>query len=78
MAVRLETEASEAVYLSIDKDAFGREEVVTDWDQGTMTLEQLERALPHLESRRFWGGYLWRGGSRRIFSGRMSVSDKQK
>ena len=33
------------MYLSIDKDAFGREEVVTDWDQGTMTLEQLESCM---------------------------------
>ncbi len=30
------------VYLSIDKDAFSREEVITDWDQGTMRLKQLE------------------------------------
>lgn len=74
----LETEVSEAVYLSIDKDAFGRKEVVTDWDQGTMTLEQLERAYRCLESRRILGvDICGEANQDDSFSGWMSVSDKQ-
>ena len=30
------------VYFSIDKDVFDPREAMTDWDQGTMTLDQLE------------------------------------
>ncbi len=72
-------EASEAVYLSIDKDAFGREEVVTDWDQGTMTLEQLERAYCRiLDSRRILGVDICGEADRdEFFSGQMSASDEQ-
>lgn len=33
------------VYLSIDKDVLSKEEAVTDWDQGTMTLDQLIEAV---------------------------------
>ena len=74
----LETEVSEAVYLSIDKDAFGREEVVTDWDQGTMTLEQLERAYRILDSRRILGVDICGEADRdEFFSGQMSASDEQ-
>ena len=74
----LEAEASEAVYLSIDKDAFGREEVVTDWDQGTMTLEQLERAYRILDSRRILGVDICGEADRdEFFSGQMSASDEQ-
>ena len=74
----LEAEASEAVYLSIDKDAFGREEVVTDWDQGTMTLEQLERAYRILASRRILGVDICGEADRdEFFSGQMSASDEQ-
>lgn len=32
------------IYLSIDKDVFDIEEVSTDWDQGTLKLEGMERA----------------------------------
>ena len=74
----LEAEASEAVYLSLDKDAFGREEVVTDWDQGTMTLEQLERAYRILDSRRILGVDICGEADRdEFFSGQMSASDEQ-
>lgn len=74
----LEAEASEAVYLSIDKDAFGREEVVTDWDQGTMMLEQLERAYRILDSRRILGVDICGEADRdEFFSGQMSASDEQ-
>ncbi len=74
----LEAEASEAVYLSIDKDAFGREEVVTDWDQGTMTLELLERAYRILDSRRILGVDICGEADRdEFFSGQMSASDEQ-
>ena len=74
----LEAEASEAVYLSIDKDAFGREEVVTDWDQGTMTLELLERAYHILDSRRILGVDICGEADRdEFFSGQMSASDEQ-
>lgn len=40
----LEREAQQNLYVSIDKDAFCRQEAVTDWDQGSMTLDQLETA----------------------------------
>ena len=74
----LEAEASEDVYLSIDKDAFGREEVVTDWDQGTMTLELLERAYRILDSRRILGVDICGEADRdEFFSGQMSASDEQ-
>lgn len=74
----LEAEASEAVYLSIDKDAFGREEVETDWDQGTMTLELLERAYRILDSRRILGVDICGEADRdEFFSGQMSASDEQ-
>ncbi len=34
------------VYLSIDKDVLDTEEAVTDWDNGSMTLDQLRALLP--------------------------------
>ena len=34
----------EPVYLSVDKDVFSSSELLTDWDQGSMTLAQLSRA----------------------------------
>lgn len=74
----LKREVKEAVYLSIDKDAFGREEVVTDWDQGTMTLDQLERAFLVLKDCRILGadvcGEAERGDS---LMEQMSASDEQ-
>ncbi|MCD7999630.1 MAG: arginase family protein [Clostridiales bacterium] len=74
----LEAEALKAVYLSIDKDAFGREEVVTDWDQGTMTLEQLERAYRILDSRRILGVDICGEADRdEFFSEQMSASYEQ-
>lgn len=36
---------TEAVYISIDKDVFNENEAVTDWDQGEMTLKQLDQLL---------------------------------
>lgn len=36
---------SEPVYVSIDKDVLDTEEAITDWDQGSMTLDELERLL---------------------------------
>ena len=35
----------EPVYLSIDKDVLARSEVRTNWDQGVMTLEDLEHGI---------------------------------
>lgn len=32
------------VYLSVDKDVFSSNELITDWDQGSMTLAQLHQA----------------------------------
>lgn len=51
----LHEEAGPAVYLSIDKDAFSERQVVTDWDQGSMTLDQLEKACRVLADRRILG-----------------------
>lgn len=39
------------VYISVDKDAFSENEAATDWDQGTMTLNQLEAAVRILRSK---------------------------
>ncbi len=36
---------SEPVYVSIDKDVLDADEAITDWDQGSMTLDRLERLL---------------------------------
>lgn len=36
---------SEPVYISVDKDVLDPDSASTDWDQGSMTLAQLERAL---------------------------------
>src|SRR5205807_7797611 len=37
--------APEPVYLSIDKDVLARDVVETNWDQGVMTLEEIESAI---------------------------------
>jgi arginase family enzyme len=36
---------TDPIYLSIDKDVLSRDVVQTNWDQGVMTLEELERAI---------------------------------
>lgn len=51
----LNKEAGANIYLSIDKDAFSEDEVVTDWDQGSMTLDQLKAACRVLADRKFLG-----------------------
>lgn len=40
---------TEPVYLSIDKDVLSRDVVQTNWDQGVMTLEELEIAISMLK-----------------------------
>jgi hypothetical protein len=50
---RFENEArtwTQPVYLSIDKDVLSRDVVQTNWDQGVMTLEELELAIGMLKS----------------------------
>lgn len=44
----LSTLHSESVYISIDKDALALSEVVTNWDQGSLTFTQLEEILREL------------------------------
>lgn len=39
---------NQPVYISIDKDVFDENEVNTTWDQGTMTMCQLEDMLHYL------------------------------
>ena len=39
------------LYVSIDKDALGREVSLTDWDQGGMSLEMLEKFLAKAASK---------------------------
>lgn len=39
------------VYLSIDKDVLSKEAAITDWDQGSMTLEQLIEAVRLIKDR---------------------------
>lgn len=36
---------AEPIYISVDKDVLNREEAVTDWDQGSLTLQELEELL---------------------------------
>lgn len=35
-------------YLSIDKDVLSSQEVITNWDQGSMTMKELESILRHI------------------------------
>jgi len=42
---------SSNVYISIDKDALNKGEAATNWDQGSLTLEQLKESLRELASR---------------------------
>ena len=52
------------VYLSIDLDVLSEDYARTDWDQGTMTLEELEGALRRiLASRRLLGADLCGGNT---------------
>ena len=37
--------SADDVYISVDKDVLDRSDAATDWDQGTMRLQQLVRAL---------------------------------
>lgn len=39
------------LYLSIDKDVFSKKELITDWDQGTMTLNQFSCALDKIHQK---------------------------
>ena len=43
-------ESAEAIYISIDKDVLSPNYARTDWDQGTMTLEELTRTIKKLAS----------------------------
>ncbi len=45
----------EPVYLSVDKDVFSSSELLTDWDQGSMTLAQLSRhGILSAKRNQFW------------------------
>lgn len=43
---------SSNLYISIDKDALSIDDVVTNWDQGSLTFEQLENILKNLFAHR--------------------------
>lgn len=43
---------SSNIYLSIDKDALNTQEAATNWDQGSLTFEQLTATLTHLAQNR--------------------------
>ena len=43
---------SSNIYLSIDKDALSTAEAATNWDQGSLTFEQLTATLTHLAQNR--------------------------
>lgn len=50
------TSHSTPVYISIDKDALSTAEAATNWDQGSLTFEQLAETLTHLaQSRKILG-----------------------
>lgn len=51
----LQGEAGSAVYLSVDKDAFSRDEMVTDWDQGNLTLNRFREACHALKASKILG-----------------------
>ncbi|WP_026528245.1 arginase family protein [Butyrivibrio sp. VCD2006] len=38
-------DAAKKVYISVDKDVLSRDELLTNWDQGDMSLEELKDAL---------------------------------
>ena len=47
---------TQTVYISIDKDVLQDTEVVTNWDQGSMSLAELVGMLHHLSQvRKVWG-----------------------
>lgn len=41
--------ADQPIYVSVDKDVLDRENAVTNWDQGSMTLEQLLEVIRELK-----------------------------
>ena len=43
-------DAAKKAYISVDKDVLSRDELVTNWDQGDMSLEELRSALTFLKS----------------------------
>lgn len=46
------TSLSSSLYISIDKDALSTAEAATNWDQGSLTFEQLSATLTHLAQNR--------------------------
>ena len=75
------------IYLSIDKDVLAPGEVRTNWDQGVMTLAQLEAAVGHLRPRVVGSditgevsAYRYRGWLKRLLSrldGQSAPADDQ-
>lgn len=64
------------VYLSIDKDVLARDVVQTNWDQGVMTLEELESAIGIVRGRLIGSdvvgdvsSYRYRSRFKRLLSG---------
>jgi hypothetical protein len=64
------------VYLSIDKDVLASDVVQTNWDQGVMTLEELESAIGLVRGRLIGGdvvgdvsSYRYRSRFKRLLSG---------
>ena len=64
------------VYLSIDKDVLARDVVETNWDQGVMTLEELESAIGLVRGRLIGSdvvgdvsSYRYRSPFKRLLSG---------
>jgi len=52
LMIPLDFLTAENIYVSIDKDALATTEVVTNWDQGSLTFVQLEQALRELFAHR--------------------------
>src|SRR5438477_10831007 len=68
--------AREPLYLSIDKDVLARDVVQTNWDQGVMTLEELESAIGLVHGRLIGvdvtgdvSSYRYRSPFKRLLSG---------
>jgi hypothetical protein len=43
-------DAAQSIYISVDKDVLSRDELITNWDQGEMTLEELKEGLSFLKA----------------------------
>ncbi|MBE5844141.1 MAG: hypothetical protein E7302_08155 [Butyrivibrio sp.] len=46
-----ETNIAEKIYISVDKDVVSKDELLTNWDQGDMSIDELINALDYFEEK---------------------------